>query len=401
MSFLCALHFFAQEYRTEIEVDFGINSTKISPAFSHNKSRIADIYRLLGLVNSDSLGVVKSVWFCGTASPEGSVALNQRLAKGRMQSLENLIRSEIEIPDSLIERDSEYIPWSRLAIMVDSTDIEHKSEILDIMRSSEATDDERVIQLKQLDGGKVWRTLLRDYFGKVRSASVVLVTYKEVKNFDVVEEIASISVEPVDTVLIAPEVELVAIQPMEVPDTVTVLEPVAFQENWGKKFYFKTNMLSWAMLVMNIVVEIDTAPHWSFTLPVYYSGFNYFRRDLKFRTFTIQPEMRYWFRANDGWFVGAHLGLGWYNYVTPDKDYRIQDKDGSTPAWGGGVSGGFRMPVFNKHWLLEFSLGVGVYCAHYDRFRNEPNGFLVDSRKATFFGIDQAAVSLVYTIDYK
>ena len=68
------------------------------------------------------------------------------------------------------------------------------------------------------------------------------------------------------------------------------------------------------MLLANIAVEFDCAPHWSVQLPIYYSGFNYFTSRRKFRTFAIIPEARYWFRSdNQGWFAGAHLGMAYYN----------------------------------------------------------------------------------------
>jgi hypothetical protein len=46
---------------------------------------------------------------------------------------------------------------------------------------------------------------------------------------------------------------------------------------------------------------------------------------------------------------------------------------------------------------MEFSLGAGCYRLHYDKFRNESNGALVESRQKTFFGIDQVNISITYT----
>jgi len=42
-------------------------------------------------------------------------------------------------------------------------------------------------------------------------------------------------------------------------------------------------------------------------------------------------------------------------------------------------------------------LGAGCYRLHYDKFRNESNGALVESRQKTFFGIDQVNISITYT----
>ena len=49
-------------------------------------------------------------------------------------------------------------------------------------------------------------------------------------------------------------------------------------------------------------------------------------------------------------------------------------------------------------------IGAGVYQLHYDKFFNTNNtkdGLLVESIKKTYWGLDQAAVSLSYSFDLK
>ncbi len=168
-----------------------------------------------------------------------------------------------------------------------------------------------------------------------------------------------------------------------------------------QRLYVKTNAVGWAMGITNVAAEIDLDRKWTVTLPFYWSSWNYFKTTLKFRTVTLQPEVRYWIMSddNDGPYVGAHLGLGWYNFAL-DGNYRIQDHGGHSPSFGGGISGGYRMPVsHDERWKVEFSLGVGVYGAHYDKYRNYRNGLQTETHRRTWFGIDQAAASIVYTFD--
>lgn len=166
--------------------------------------------------------------------------------------------------------------------------------------------------------------------------------------------------------------------------------------------YLKTNAVGWGMLIPNISVEMNVCQHWSVAFPVYYSAINYFSSEVKFRTTCFQPEVRYWFSENNtGWFGGAHLGVAWFNYAKGGA-WRYQDHNRHTPAMGGGISGGYRMPISkNQRWLMEFSLGTGIYKLHYDKFQNEPNGRLVETKKRTFFGIDQLSVSFAYRFDLK
>lgn len=133
----------------------------------------------------------------------------------------------------------------------------------------------------------------------------------------------------------------------------------------------------------------------------YYSAWDYFSSSTKFRTLAFQPELRYWFRANDGWFVGGHFSLAYYNLLIGDN-CRIQDKGGNTPAVGGGLSGGYRFPISRNGRLhLEFALGAGVYQLHYDKFRDDPNGLLLETKKKTYVGLDNAAVNFSYTFNKK
>ena len=148
----------------------------------------------------------------------------------------------------------------------------------------------------------------------------------------------------------------------------------------------------------NASLEFDLCPHLSFELPVYYSAVNYFTYTWKFRTLAAQPELRYWFsRQNKGVFLGAHFGIGLYNFAF-DGEQRYQDHDGHTPALGGGLTLGYRMPISkNRHWHLEFALGAGAYRLHYDTFVNVPNGQLTGSAKKTYIGPDRVAIAFSYS----
>ena len=153
------------------------------------------------------------------------------------------------------------------------------------------------------------------------------------------------------------------------------LDSLDVSDDWQRKLYIKTNALGWGLLITNLSLEVDLARHWTFALPVYFSGWDYFSPTVKFRTLSFQPEVRYHFNETDGWFVGAHFGLTYFNLAV-DGEYRLQDRDGDTPAIGG-----------------------GVYDVHYDRFRNISNGFLVDTKDKLYIGPDQASVTISYSFN--
>ena len=398
----CAVVTYAQDRRTEILVDFRVNSTVIDSTYSDNAVRMQEIIDFLHNIRRDSTINIVEVSFCGAASPEGSDQLNRRLARGRLTALENLVRKEVDIPDSLITRNDSYIPWNYLKKQIEDSDIIRTDEVIAILNESSLLVDyhypnlhidSRVVKLQKLDNGKVWQQMNKLFFGQMRNASVVFITYK--KELPAVQEPIIVQ----DTVVAEPSTEIA-------PDTTAIVETIIPKiEEWNRKLYLKTNALFWGMGMTNVSAEIDLAKHWSFALPVTYSAWNYFTSTVKFRTLAVQPEFRYWFNENNQkFFIGAHFGYAQYN-VAVDGNYRYQDHDGKSPALGGGVSVGYRMPISKSDkWHIEFSLGAGVYSLHYDKFYNTPNtkdGLMIESVKKTYWGIDQAAVSFSYSFDLK
>lgn len=168
-------------------------------------------------------------------------------------------------------------------------------------------------------------------------------------------------------------------------------------EGFCRGLYVKTNAPSWFALVPNIAVEADVAPRLSFNLPFYYSGWDFFRSDVKLRNLTLMPEIRVWADpANTHLFVNAHFGLAWYNLAFGGS-HRYQDHDRRSPAVGGGLGIGYRFSFCrNPRWQMEAAIGCGLYRLDYDIWQNRDNGLLEGRRKRTFFGIDQAALSFSY-----
>ncbi len=386
---------FAQQKQYEIGVDFRIGSSIIEPDFHNNAERLLQIESLMQQLQSDTTINIISVTFSGTASPEGNSKWNHRLAKNRLIALERIIRSHVNIPENLIREDSLYIPWHVLAEKVSASNLKHKDELLKILNKSSnihfggITDDERIAQIQALDNGNVWNQLNRLYFSSMRNAYTIIITYDKIPEPVIVDVIPV-----VEDDFYAEEIKPVPLDLDKIVSTNKYVYP------WTPGLYVKTNALGWLASNTNIAVEVDIAKHWSFSIPAYWSSWNYFVGDIKFRVLMVQPEFRYWVKprkTNDRFFIGAHFGMGYYNIAVKGK-YRIQDHDGKSPALGGGLSIGYRMPIFKKdgRFKLEFSVGAGVYKVHYDKFRNIDNGLLTTTKKKTYIGPDNAAVSFVY-----
>lgn len=381
-------------------IRYVINTPQIDSSFVDNSDRISDIREFLQNARNDRLMRITGVEFKGTASPDGGYEFNVWLSENRLRTFKELIFSYISIPDSIIRANVSDIPWDEFRERVAASDLEHRDRILSVIDQGPSLVpwfngrhiDPRLLKLKRMDRGKVWESLkspiLRDLrYGDVRFR------YRRIRPLEL-------------PALAFPQPEI------EVPDLVPYPMPRSCQERWMPHIYLKTNLLGLAAMMANLAVELDIAPHWSFTLPIYYSGMDYFKSTLKFRNFTVQPEFRYWvslkkddaYYYNDGFFLGAHLEMSYYNFAFNGR-YRYQDHRGRTPALGGGLSLGYRTAISrNKRWKMEFTAGGGIYPLDYDLFDNTTDyrdGQLMDRRKETYIGLDQVAVTLGYTFDWE
>lgn len=373
--------------------------------FKINSSLLDVTPELKDLVHTiDSLskaGSLQTVVVVGSSSPDGPRVLNERLAKKRAEAVARFIIDNSSVEASEVQVSSIGEDLSGLRELVENSSHPDKEAVLAIVQEPGFGDKDE-IKLKRIDGRNAWKWLAAEIFPSLRTA-VVTVTAKDIQIVHNTTDGSSQSFpelkKPLIEEVVSPRPYLEDIsEPMSV-DTVSVISADT-DEDFVRHLYLKSNLPAWLMLWTNVGVELDVSRHWSVTLPVYYSGFNYFRHTLKWRTLTLQPEGRYWFRrSGTGPFVGAHFSVAWYN-VAFEGRYRYQDHDRRTPALGGGLSLGWRFNISsNPRWQMEASIGGGVYRLDYDLFQNRYNGLLVGRRQRTFFGIDQAALSISYRFD--
>ncbi len=351
-------------------------------------------------------GTLQSIDIQAWASPTGADKYNKRLAENRSNELSSWIVSNCNVTEDKIQKSSGGVGWDILRSQLESSDVAYSQKVIDIIDNvpiwvfdkNGTIISGRKKVLMELDYGRTWNDMRQRFFPDIRSSLAVVINTKIIKavNPEIVEE---------QTIVDEPQfqqeaVDTITIQPAATDSIPKKAVPVA--DDVCPKLYVKTNLLGLGLAIANAAVEIDLCRHLSFNLPVYYSAWNYFSSTVKFRTLALQPELRYWFSDNnDGWFAGAHFGLAYYNIAT-DGEYRTQDHDGNSPALGGGLAVGYRLPISkDNRWKIEFSIGAGAYKLHYDKFRNYPNGLLTKTEKKTYIGIDRASVSFSYTFDLK
>lgn len=195
---------------------------------------------------------------------------------------------------------------------------------------------------------------------------------------------------------IVPKKEQTAI-PQQQTFTETAVETATASESTVTRYLgVKTNLAAWAGTIMNVAADVQVGRHWSVELPVLWCPW-YVSDKHAVKTFTIQPEGRYWLsKPGEGHFFGVHAHVGWFS-VKWNRD-RYQDTD--RPLLGAGISYGYLLP-FSEHWAGEFTLGAGYANMRYDTYYNIDNGARIDTRTKNYWGITRVGISVVYRFNLK
>lgn len=380
--------------RYGVSVDFRANSAVVDSTYRNNAEALQRIDSLYNALSQDSLVEIVAIEFCGSASPEGSALINQRLSHGRLVALENIVRERFDIPQNIVTEVDHYIAWDRLVALVEDDDtIPMRDAVLEILKAEYPTSrdrwgrevDGRITELRKLDNGLVWSMLHERYFDQMRNAWFIMVTTRHI----IPEP------EPV------PDPEVVVVSEVE-QELVVETEPIVVPEDNVRVplVNVKTNALEVAALIINLGAEFRLTPRLSLDVIGHYSPYDYFRSNRKVRLFGIQPELRYWFGESlrKGHFVGVHIPVVGFNIQLGDKE-RYQDPNRA--AWGVGLSYGYAMPLGrDSRWGVEFTLGVGYLSVVYDIYEGVCNGRYEQTKRQNYFGPTRLGIDFSYRFDY-
>ncbi len=376
----------------EVKIYFRPGSGAYEPDYQDNAARLESFSDEVSAFSSNHYLLDSIIVISGT-SPEGSLRLNERLARERLAAVlaavQEAFAGKIAEGDSVtFMADSRVGDWSDLIAGVEA---DTSSVLLDgnIARLGK----ERSLRSR----GGVWNYLKDTAFPDGRATTVSIRRRHHIEKMGKLPEITSgVTYNNIQQLQHSRRIGNTSSNAHPVNTTDAVRSVPADR---SRKITVKSNALALGLLIGNAAVEADITDNLSFNLPIYYSALNYFTSTVKFRTFAVQPELRWNFIRPDGLFVGAHFGLAYFNLAT-NGNWRIQTHDGNKPLIGGGLSVGYKLPISkDKRWNVEFSLGAGAYRFHYDRFYNEPNGALAGDVKRTYIGLDNAGVSFSYSFD--
>ena len=387
-----------QHIEKRYNIFFRINSHKIEEDFQNN-DRTLEVLRqdVQSTIQQDG-AVPDSLVIISSASPDGSYEFNRYLAHSRATNTKKMILEMFpEFRNSVIRIEYVEEDWDGLLqVLKAHPDFPQREEMIAVILD-DIDPQSKEHRLKSLNLG--WSYLTENHLHALRNSSITLTVMASATNSND-EFVRKVTVhEPVSWAALSYESKLeLAENHMSLPE----IKHITPAPIWQRHLHIKTNTLGLGLAISNLGCEIDIAKHFSIAVPIYYSALNYFTETIKFRTLATQPEIRYWTNQNNnGLFFGVHGGVAQYN-IAVDGDLRYQDHDGTSPALGGGIGLGYRMPISDDNrWHIEFAIGAGIYRLHYDTFHNVHNGKLINTYHDVYYGIDNAAINISYRFDLK
>ncbi len=426
---------FSDEVLSSIVLPQGVSRVDNNPAVQDAAFELMSVLR-----NKDMR--LLSVYVCGSTSPDGLWQDNVNLSKARTSAAARYLSTAAGIPMHMIHQESLNEDWDRLYELIKASDIDYKDEILYIIKTKDW--GERKTALQKLDGGRVWRVLMNDFFPQLRCIRIgIYCLWDSSKPYMKVPEIKiEVAEEPECEVVeeeVKPETKVVSrVDTVYVRDTVYYMkETVYIPQNYvpvqdAYQSYrsarvkeerpvhetpwmmgFKTNLAADAMAVPTLGFEIQLAEKLSLDIQGFYTGYNIFNvQDNNTNVYGFSPELRFWpggKTMRKGQFIGLHARCAWYTLQWTDGllyqngpenvwEGNFHNAGNSTPAWSAGFTYGYSLGFGKKgHWGLEFLLGVGY--ANYQQNTaafNEGIWELVEHQNNHHFGITRVGINLTY-----
>lgn len=391
-SALCAV---AHNSADTLTVYFRQGKADIDPWYMGNA---AVMERIRSMISESSSPDSLSASVCGSASPEGSVAVNTQLAAMRAKAAADFFGIPYEgvtpLPDG---RD-----WSALLDRIHADkDVPFRDEVLQVV--ADISDcggcPTSVAMLENMRDGEPYLYLYRLHFPYLRNARI---TFNHPATDTAGDDALTVTEATHDT-----KNDFLTTATVYQTDDATVTAYDARLTEAGKGYVFgvKTNLLYDAALIPNIGVEFPVGRHFSIGADWMYAWWKSRRRNRHWRIYGGDVNARYWF-GNARSLTGHHLGVygtvllyqvafGGRGYISGVPG---QNMTGGKPWLGGGIDYGFSLNV-SRRLNIDFSLGIGYATGEQREYRMKDDCYVLQSStRKHWFGPTKAEISLVWKI---
>lgn len=125
-----------RDLKGQAYIDFPVSRTEIYPEYRKNPIELKKIIATIDTVKNNPDTRITLLTIKGYASPESPYSNNTRLAKGRTETLKKYVQGLYQFPDDIVRTSYEPEDWEGLRKYVESSDLAHRQEILDLIDGS-------------------------------------------------------------------------------------------------------------------------------------------------------------------------------------------------------------------------------------------------------------------------
>lgn len=174
---------FAQSTREEqgsVKVYFRVGATVIDEAYRNNGKSLNEFAEIINAYKEDKSVRIGKISIISSTSPEGSKAVNDRIAELRAKAIADWLMAKTSA-ELVYTVESMHADWDMLIAAVEKRkDVPYKQEVLNIMRntpefvqSNGKTVTLRLNKLRALRGSEPYNWLLRNIFPDMRYAAAL------------------------------------------------------------------------------------------------------------------------------------------------------------------------------------------------------------------------------------
>lgn len=370
----------------------------IDPDLSQNSS---NIHRLAYFINQCDTASIRHVKILSSASPEGNTLLNQNLSENRSISACSLLETLALRDTTIFEVHSIGIDWEGLAQQLENSHIPFSAEAVKVIRTTPEwiTSGGKVIsgrkfKLRNLQGGLPWRIMEKEIFPDLRASDITII-YNSPQQRNIKQEVFMSSI---------PAIAIVS-SDILIPNRENIAATANTPEVAPVWLSIKSNLLLDLGAVPELGVDIYFGGRWSVGADCFYAWWS--KRDLS-RIWRLQGGEIYGRcylgkkrTSRKGWFAGVYGQILRYDFLL-GKSGSLSGGSGTSffqhPTLGAGIMAGYTLPL-NRHFLLDFDLGVGYLTGKYQKYKHA-DGLNVWESTLTrqYFGPTKGEISLVWHI---
>lgn len=152
-----------------VVIHFPLNMAVIKEGYMGNEAQLEQINTVLNDIKSNKNINITAIEIEGYASPEGPSERNEQLSRERGQALKQYLSKNLDLPMNKYQVTYGGENWTDLISLVEASSIDHKEEILSIIKNTKDV-NERKTKLAALDGGRPYQQMLTQFYPQLRNA---------------------------------------------------------------------------------------------------------------------------------------------------------------------------------------------------------------------------------------